>query len=176
MASPVFGNSNTGIGVHGDSNSGPGVHGSSNRTGVSAVARGIGTGVHGHCDDGTGVFGFSRSLKPGGPTGIGVHGHSERSTGVFGCSNGGSGWGVHGASRHVGVRADGHYGVQAVSQYFAAVDATGGGAGVLARATGANGVGVSASGARLAGDFGGDVYVSGTIKGNKLKGGHQWSK
>jgi hypothetical protein len=128
-------------------------------TGVLGRNRAGGVGVEGTSPGGTGVSGRSSSA------GVGVAGDSESGTGVSGSSRGGIG--VVGRSGQGGGFGVGF----AANQAPAVMGTSNTGTGVLGGSAHGNGlegfslfgVGVSAQGATLAGDFQGDVRVSGTL-------------
>lgn len=170
------------VGVVGDAVGGVGVFGSSwfsfgvlgrNENGGSAGVRGESrenAGVEGVSDDAPGVFGQStggvgtggRSVKDAGASGTsqdgpGVRGYSANRSGVQGSSEGFKG--VEGVGPVAGVDGRSSRGAGVNGQ-------TESGVGVLAQSTARTGVALRARASRrggLAGDFLGDVHVSGAL-------------
>ena len=174
----VFGHSVFTTGVHGRSDRAWGVHGqcasffnTAGRGVVGEANRGI--GVHGHCNERTGVLGSS------GGNGYGVHGFSPSNHGVVGETRGVAAGVVGHNSATGGFDRPGVRGISDSSDLSSPGvkgECTQGGAaavGVLGQTPEGYGVrgistriGVYGRGV-IAGDFEGDVRVSGTITGNK---------
>ncbi|MBA3355497.1 MAG: hypothetical protein H0U18_06060 [Pyrinomonadaceae bacterium] len=155
----VFGSSNTNTGVHGQSVSGYGVFGSSDTfTAVEARSKtGFGifassdtnTGVHGQSNNGTGIYGRNSSNGYGvwgvnSGSGTGVVGQSTNGTGVVGSSDGNNGSGVYGSNNN-------GTGVFGQSDNGTGLFGSGGNTGVFGFRVG------------LAGNFNGNVNISGTL-------------
>jgi hypothetical protein len=132
----VFGSSETNTGVHGQSKGGTGVFGSSaavNRAGVHALNTGGGIGLLAESPTGTGVIAFS-----GSDLGAGVAGHN--------LSGGPNGVGVTGQSANgLGVFGGSNVGV-----------------GVFGQSSSGSAI-FGLGGLGLAGEFHGDVFVSGSL-------------
>jgi hypothetical protein len=148
----VFGSSETFTAVEARSNTGFGVFGSSNTN----------TGVHGQSNTGTGVFGSTNQngnfgvsgFNAGG--GVGVFGQSPNGTGVLGVSDNSLGAGVSGISSTDGIGVTGQTGTG-----LGVFGASNTSVGVLAQST--EGTAVMGISGGSAGDFIGDVSVSGTL-------------
>jgi hypothetical protein len=152
VAPGVTGKSAQGAGVLGtsDKGAGVGVFGVAQGTGVLGRTFGSGFGVSGLSAEGTGVWGnCTDGNSPGvagncNGNGTGVEGHSAQGDGVRGFSNE-TGTGIFGQNSGNGV------GVYGVSEDGVGVQAKGGA------------IGIRASGESLAGDFQGNVRVSGVL-------------
>ena len=129
----VFGSSDTNTGIHGQSNTGTGVFGSTNQNGNF------------------GVWGFNA----GG--GVAVFGQSPNGTGLLGVSGNSLGAGVSGINSTDGIGVTGQ-----TATGLGVFGATNTGFGVLAQSTEGTAV-MGFSGGGSAGEFIGDVSVSGTL-------------
>lgn len=136
----VFGSSDTNTGIHGQSNTGVGIFASSNSN----------TGIHGQSNTGTGVFGHTNQ-------GTAVFGHSPGGTGLFGLSENSLGAGVSGFNSTDGIGMTGQ-----TATGLGVFGASNTGIGVLAQSSEGPAV-MSITGAGSAGEFIGDVSVSGTL-------------
>lgn len=136
----MFGSSNTNTGIHGQSITGFGIFGSS----------GSNTGIHGQSNTGTGVFGSTNQ-------GVAVLGQSPNGTGVLGVSDNNLGAGVSGFNSTAGIGVTGQTGTG-----LGVFGATNTGIGVFAQSSGGTAV-MSIAGGGSAGEFIGDVAVSGTL-------------
>ncbi len=135
----VFGSSESFTAVEARSNTGFGVFGSSNTN----------TGVHGQSNNGTGIYGRNSSNGYGvwgvnSGSGTGVVGQSTNGTGVVGSSEGNNGSGVYGSNNN-------GTGVFGQSDNGTGLFGSGGDTGVFGFSVG------------LAGNFNGNVNVSGTL-------------
>jgi hypothetical protein len=136
----VFGSSNTNTGIHGQSNAGFGIFGSSNSN----------TGIHGQSNTGVGVFGFTNQ-------GTAIFGHSPNGTALFGLSDNNLGAGVSGFNSTAGIGVTGQTGTG-----LGVFGASNTGIGVLAQSNDGPAL-MSLTGGGPAGEFIGDVSVSGTL-------------
>ena len=136
----MFGSSNTNTGIHGQSNTGFGIFGSSNSN----------TAIHGQSNTGTGVFGFTNH-------GTAVFGHSPNGTGMLGLSDNSLGAGVSGFNSTNGIGVTGQ-----TATGLGVFGASNTGIGVLAQSSEGPAF-MSITGGGSAGEFIGDVSVSGTL-------------
>ena len=136
----MFGSSNTNTGIHGQSNAGFGIFGSSNSN----------TGIHGQSNTGTGVFGFTNQ-------GTAVFGHSPNGTAMFGLSDNGLGAGVSGFNSTNGIGVTGQ-----TATGLGVFAASNTGIGVLAQSSEGPAI-MSVAGVGSAGEFIGNVNISGTL-------------
>ena len=165
-ANGVFGFSLTGNGVRGDSGNGStaGVVGFNNGSGGTGVMGQAvsGTGVRGDSDTGTGVIGTTNHNESFGVKGsnagggIAIFGESSNGTGVLGVSRNDFGAGVSAINTANGIGVTGQ-----ASSGLGVFGASNTGVAMLAQSS--TGTGVVALGGNLAGDFIGDVSVSGTL-------------
>ena len=156
----VFGQAINGTGVRGASSSGFGVFGSSDTfTAVEARSNtGFGmfgssntnTGIHGQSNTGVGVFGFTNQ-------GTAVFGHSPNGTGLLGLSDNNLGAGVSGFNSTAGIGVTGQTGTG-----LGVFGASNTGIGVFAQSNDGPAL-MSLTGGGSAGEFIGDVSVSGTL-------------
>ena len=136
----VFGSSDSFTAVEARSTTGFGVFGSSNTN----------TGIHGQSNTGVGVFGFTNQ-------GTAIFGHSPNGTALFGLSDNNLGAGVSGFNSTAGIGVTGQTGTG-----LGVYGASNTGIGVLAQSN--NGAALmSLTGGGPAGEFIGDVSVSGTL-------------
>jgi hypothetical protein len=147
----VFTSTNA-IGIRGTSTTGTGVYGTGGSYGLYGNGTGTGGyGVYGTSANGTGVIGFGSN--------DGLYGSSTGGTGVYGTSTGGTG--MFGTST-----ATGGFGIQGEADTTNGVGVSGQGTGTGVSGIGGTGVYGATSNANgnYAGDFSGNVRISGTIQ------------